>query len=123
MGWAPPCRAARTKAANQTSTWTSPGIGITSDLVAFTNDFLSPSEERVSGFMWTEEKVSEYKAVPPDAALAALKTAKGKEIFDYFVIASVTNMKDPLLLGRLHGSEDRYFLAQWGEDIALDDVI
>jgi len=27
------------------------------------------------------------------------------------------------LLGRINGSSDRYFLAQWGKDVKLDDII
>lgn len=91
--------------------------------IAMTNDFLTPSEDRVAGFAWKEVPVKDYDALPPDHALAALKCAQAKEIFDEFVIASVNKVKDPLLLGKIAGSEDRYFIAQWGEDVALDDVI
>lgn len=106
-----------------TFTFGSSAFGMSSDLVALTQDFLSPSKERISGFMWKEERIDQYEALPPAHALTALKTAKAKEIFDYFTIASVSHVKDPLLLGRIHGSEDRFYLAQWGEDVALDDVI
>lgn len=88
-----------------------------------TNDFLSPAKDRISGFAWEEVPVKEYKAIPPDHALEALKVARDKEIFHDFTIASVSHVKDPLLLGVLEGVEDRFFLAQWGEDVALDDVI
>jgi len=90
---------------------------------AFTQDMLSPKADGVSGFMWAEVPVKDYQAIPPEHALKALKAAREKEIFDDFTIASVTKMKDPLLLGRLNGTEDRFFLAQWGDDISLDDVI
>lgn len=90
---------------------------------ARTNDFLSPDKDRISGFAWEEVPVKEYKAIPPDHALEALKRAREKEIFHDFTIASVTHVKDPLLFGVLNGVEDRFFLAQWGEDVALDDVI
>lgn len=104
-------------------TFGSSTFGMSSDLVALTHDFLSPSKERIAGFMWQERRIDEYEGLPPAHALTALKTAKAKEIFDYFTIASVSHVKDPLLLGRINGSEDRFFLAQWGDDVALDDVI
>lgn len=93
------------------------------DFTVMTRDFLSPSKDRIAGFSWTEVRVADYPAIPPDNALAALKVAQAKEIFHYFTIASVNAVKDPLLLGRLEGSEDRFYLAAWGEDVALDDVI
>ena len=87
----------------------------------YTKDFLS--RKGIRAFVWTEVPVKDYKAIPPAHALAALKNAMAKEIFDEFTIGAVTAMKDPFLLGRINGSDDRYFLAQWGDDIALDDVI
>lgn len=90
---------------------------------ARTRHFLSSGKNLIGAFVWKEVNIRDYKSVPPAKALQALKDARKKEIFDEFTIASVSKVPDPLLLGRLNGSEDRYFLAQWGDDIALDDII
>lgn len=78
------------------------------------------------GYMWTwkEVPVSEYKAVPPKDVLLKLAEHRARGCFDGFTIASVEKIKDPLLLGRVDGVSDRrFYVAQWGEDVALDDVI
>lgn len=78
---------------------------------------------------WVEAAVAKYKGIPPDDVLGKLEEAKKAGAYDYFTIATVdtrltkTPIRDPLLLGRINGSTDRYFLAQWGDDISLDDVI
>lgn len=74
-------------------------------------------------FVWAEVRIADYSNIPPATALDALGLAMDKNIFDYFTIATMNEVKDPLLLGRLNNHEDRYFLAQWGEDVCLDDVI
>jgi len=77
----------------------------------------------IGQFLWKETPLSEYKALPPKDVLETLKIHKDRNLFDYFTIASVEHIKDPLLFGRIKNSTDRYFVAQWGEDIALEDVL
>lgn len=77
----------------------------------------------IGQYVWTESNIKDYAGIPPIGVLERLKETKAKEIFDYFSIATVNEVKDPLLLGRINGHADRYFLAQWGNDISLDEVI
>ena len=94
-----------------------------SRLSASTCDYLSNDPGSIGSYRWNEVKISEYLGIPPASALKALRVAQEKEIFDYYTIASVSAVKDPLLLGRIEGVEDRFYLAQWGDDVSLDDVI
>lgn len=84
---------------------------------------MSMAKNAIGGYAWTEVRVENYADIPPDHALDALIQTKNREVFDYFTIAKVNEVKDPLLLGRILGSKDRYFVAQWGDDVSLDDVI
>lgn len=83
----------------------------------------SNDPKKIGKFVWEEVKVGEYGGVPPTEVLEAFEMHKERNCFDYFTISSVKGIPDPLLLGRLNGSEARYFCAQWGEDVALDDLI
>ena len=80
------------------------------------------SEEGTIGqFVWTETPLDEYTGIPPEFVLK--KIEEHRVSFDTLVIAEVNSVKDPLLLGRINGCSDRYFIAQWGEDVKLDDII
>lgn len=92
-------------------------------LFANTTDLLSDQPGKIGRFMWIETRVDDYGQVPPEPVLQALRAEKKKNLFDYFTIASVNSIQDPVLLGRIDGLNDRYFLFQWGEDVALDDLI
>lgn len=78
-------------------------------------------------YLWDEAHVSVTKHCPPQNILDAMKIHKERGIFDLFTVAEVIfepiPVKDPLLLGRIYGSSDRFFIGQWGEDVALDDLI
>ena len=88
-----------------------------------TNDYYSTSKDTIGKFVWTETPIDQYKTIPPQLTLDTLKTHQDRHIFDYFTIAKVNQMVDPLLLGRIEGVTDRFFLCQWGDDIQVDDLI
>lgn len=72
---------------------------------------------------WEESALKDYTGIPPQHVLDALKLAKDRSCFDAFTIATVRKVKDPLLLGNINGCPDRFFIAQWGDDVCLDDVL
>lgn len=84
---------------------------------------LSSVDGTIGKFIWEEVRIEDYAEMPPPQVLEALRAHQDRKIFDYFTIAKVNAVKDPLLLGRLKGCKDRFFIAQWGEDVALDDLI
>lgn len=79
--------------------------------------------EGTGRFVWTETPIETYKGIPPTDVLEKARLAIGHTCFDYMTVAEVNEVKDPLLLGRLKGDSRRWFIAQWGEDVKLDDVI
>jgi hypothetical protein len=90
---------------------------------AATEDHSTTREGTIGKFRWTESPVEQYAGIPPLNVLHKFKDEKAKNVFDYFTIASVNAVRDPLLLGRIEDSSNRYFIAQWGDDVSLDDVI
>jgi len=100
-----------------------------------TNNTISPVYEKtcdydkldpktIGRFEWKEERVEDYDGLPPVAVLETFKEHKAREVFDYFTIASVNSIPDPLLLGRIDGDDDnRWFIDNWGTDVCLDDLI
>lgn len=78
-------------------------------------------------FVWREVEVSQYEAIPPAEVTAALKKVKDLGLFDYYTVAKVdfekAQLKDPLLLGRIEGSDQRYFIAQWDNDVDIRDLL
>lgn len=86
-----------------------------------TNDF--HKNDAIGKYQWTETPLATYGTIPPAEVLDVIKLNQDRKIFDYISIAEVNEVEDPLLLGRIKGSKDRFFLYQWGKDVNLDDVI
>lgn len=80
---------------------------------------------------WEEILIQNYQGNPPQSVLEKLVEVQKTNVFDEFTIAEVDireikepiRAKDPLLIGRIKGSSDRYIIAQWGDDIYIDDLI
>lgn len=83
----------------------------------------STDPKRVGIFRWEEVDSQAYQGIPPVGVLEKLQTEKKKKIFNYFTIANVKHIPDPILFGRIDGCPDRFYLAQWGDDVCLDDLI
>lgn len=67
-----------------------------------------------------------YTEVPPADVLAKLQEALDRKCFDRYEVAHiVTEVKipDPLLLGIINGCKDKFFVAQWDTDIAIEDIL
>lgn len=92
-----------------------------SNLRKYTFDYLET--KGIGKYEWDEEKVSEYKGIPPLDVLKTMDHHFKRQCFDEFTVATVKSIPDPLLIGRINGSKIRYFIAQWGNDILLDDLI
>jgi hypothetical protein len=70
-----------------------------------------------------------YTNVPPSEVLDALETAKaleyapGAKVFDAYEVAYIQDVKDPILFGRVNGCTDKFFIADWGEDVKITDLL
>lgn len=64
-----------------------------------------------------------YQEAPPVHVLDSLEKAKEKKCFDYFSIAHVVRVKDPILFGYIEGCTDHFFIDQWDDDIRISDIL
>lgn len=70
--------------------------------------------------------LKDYPNVPPVESLSALEEAIKIGCFDTFEIASIHWVKqvpDPILFGLITGCEDRFFIAQWDDDVKIEDIL
>jgi hypothetical protein len=77
--------------------------------------------------------IHNYTAAPPREVLVELKRAKDIGCFDSFEIATINEvrdehvqtirMEDPILFGRIENSDNRYFIAQWDDDVKIEDIL
>lgn len=62
--------------------------------------------------------------VPPQDVLEKIDEAKKVGCFDYFEIAYVEEVKkDPIVFGRIENCRDRFFIAQWDDDVSIEQII
>lgn len=69
------------------------------------------------------ESVQDYEGVPPTYVLDELEKAQNAKIFDEFKIISVKRVPDPVLVGCFKGTRDMFFIAEWGDDVSLQDLV
>ena len=67
--------------------------------------------------------LEKYDKVPPGGVLMALKEAQKRECFDSFEVAHVVDIQDPIVFGRVKGCADRFFVAQWDDDVRIEDIL
>jgi len=73
---------------------------------------------------WVETPIKDYEGIPPPHVLEALKLARERNLFSSFEIAELhfqEKAPDPLLLGFVE--KERFIIAQWDDDIVVDDLI
>jgi hypothetical protein len=66
-----------------------------------------------NGYDWVETPIETYLYIPTAEVLSSLEKAQSRNIFDYFTVATIEKSKDPILLGRIEGSEKRFFIGLW----------
>ena len=70
--------------------------------------------------------LEKYSAIPSVFALNALEVAQTRGIFDCFVVCKIdwkTEIKDPIIFGRIEGCEDYFFISQWDDDVKIEEII
>lgn len=107
----------------------------TENIQKFQDKLKAESTEEVGSNQWgtiTQHKrlkftaVKDYSSVPPFDVLDALETAQNLKCFDTFEIASIEwekHVPDPILFGRIEGCADRFFIAQWDDDVKIEDIL
>lgn len=100
--------------------------------------FVTPNQvEAFQSLCWKEIKngayknlvftpLNKYPNVPPAEVLAKLKEAQESKLFDAFEIAHiewVTPVPDPILFGKINGCPDLFYIAQWGDDVKVEELL
>lgn len=67
--------------------------------------------------------INQYDQVPPGHVLEALEVAMERKCFDSYEVARIVEVKDPILFGRINNCPDRFFIAQWDDDVKIEDII
>lgn len=71
-------------------------------------------------------KLEEYTEAPPMGVLDDLEAAQALGCFDYYEIAKIKAIvedKDPIVFGRINKCPDRFFIAQWDDDVNINQIL
>jgi hypothetical protein len=66
------------------------------------------------------------QGLPPQEVIDAVIAANDRAIFDSLevaYVATVREYKDPIIFGRIDGCGDRFYICQWGDDVAITDLL
>ena len=66
------------------------------------------------------------QGLPPQHVVTDVMAAQQRGIFDVLEVAHVETVReyrDPIIFGRINDCGDRFFISQWGDDVAIDDLI
>lgn len=70
--------------------------------------------------------IAQYGEVPPADALEALRAAKELKCFDTYEVAKIESVQvipDPILFGCITGCANKYYIAQWDNDVKIEDLL
>lgn len=67
--------------------------------------------------------IADYEGIPPESVLMAHEAAIEKKCFDSFEIAYMDKVRDPILFGRINDCPDRFFIAEWDDDVKITDLL
>ena len=71
-------------------------------------------------------RIADYEKVPPTEALEKVADAQKLNCFDSFEVAYIESVKeipDPIIFGRVESCPDRFFIAQWDDDVKIEDIL
>lgn len=67
--------------------------------------------------------ISEFRDIPPQDVVDAVQRAQGLKCFDYFTVMTVVNDPDPIIFGHIQGVGEWFYIAQWGDDVNIFDIL
>lgn len=70
--------------------------------------------------------ISFYGNCPPPEVLEKVRDAKKLGCFDSFEVATIESVKvipDPIIFGVIQGCPNKYFVAQWDNDVKIEDIL
>ena len=104
---------------------------VTPEKINAFNDKLRKQTEKINNYYSTYDRLnfislSNYEEVPPLDVLDKIEQAQEIGCFDTFEIAkieSVKETKDPIVFGIVNGCPDKFFVAQWMDDVKIEDIL
>ncbi len=81
--------------------------------------YVGQNTERTEGATVAEADLG----VPPQEVLEKLKIARDAKLFDDYAVLHIQYVPDPILCGLIKESNDLYFIAEWGDDVKLTDIV
>lgn len=70
--------------------------------------------------------IESYRTIPPKEVLEKVREAKDRGCFDSFEVATIQSVKvvpDPIIFGRIKGCANHYYIAQWDNDVRIEDIL
>ncbi len=70
--------------------------------------------------------IAEYETIPPQEVLDKIEAAQEFKCFDTYEICkieSVREYKDPIVFGIIKNCPHKFFIAQWDDDIRIEDIL
>lgn len=73
--------------------------------------------------------IDAYRGMPPVDVFSKVKEAKERGCFDVFEVAEINpvatevQLPDPIIFGLIDGCTDRFFIAEWGNDVSINDIL
>jgi len=67
-----------------------------------------------------------YPDVPPGEVLQKIREAKDLKCFDRFEVLTLESQEvvpDPVIFGVIDGCDNRYFVAQWDDDVKIEQIL
>ena len=67
-----------------------------------------------------------YPNVPPGEVLQKIREAKTHGCFDRFEVLTLETVEvipDPVVFGIIFGCDNKYFVAQWDDDVKIEDIL
>lgn len=90
----------------------------------FNAELYKETRDKNGGYKVLEfQPIEHYRNVPPAEVLNALETAHGHKCFDNFEVASIRQVEDPILFGTIDGCDDKFYIAQWDNDVKIEDIL
>lgn len=89
--------------------------------------YVDTKEERDIFLCLREVNIENYGGFIPENCLDRALSAKDTGMFDRLTVAypeyHAGPVKDPVIFGRRNSSQNRFFIAQWDNDVTLDDLL
>ena len=67
-----------------------------------------------------------YPNVPPGEVLQKIREAKELKCFDRFQVLTLETVEvipDPVVFGIIDGCDNKYFVAQWDDDVKIEQIL